>query len=393
METFFANRPDPARFVRSLDAASALGPAAGRNLRALLARCPAYRPTPVLALHGIASDLGLAAVAAKDERARFGLGSFKALGGAYAVFTLAAQRVSHARGHEVTVADLLETAERPAVGLTVATATAGNHGRSVAAGAALVGARCVVFVYRGVPPDQIAAIARHGAEIRHVDGVYEDAVRACRERAEAEGWQVVSDTSWEGYEDIPLQVMAGYTAMVSEAVQQTRTRPPTHVFVQAGVGGMAAAVAGYLAQGAVRVPPRIVVVEPTAAACLLESARRGAPTTVPATARTAMGRLECYRPSPVAWKVLDGLADAFMAIPDACAFEAQQRLAHAGIDTTASGAAGLAGLIEAARSPRTRAALRLDDCSRALVFVTEAATEDAARPGPSCPHTEAREHV
>lgn len=393
MDTFFANHPDPSRVARSLAAASALGPAAGRSLRALLARCPAYRPTAVATLDGIARDLGLAAVSAKDERARFGLGSFKALGGAYAVLMLAAKRASHASGHEVTVADLLQAPERRAADLTVTTATAGNHGRSVAAGAALVGARCVVFVYHGVPPGQVAAIARHGAEVRHVDGVYEDAVQACRECAEAEAWQVVSDTSWEGHEEIPLQVMAGYTAMVSETVQQTRARPPTHVFVQAGVGGMAAAVAGYLAQGAVRVPPRIVVVEPTAAACLLESARRGAPATVPAIARTAMGRLECYRPSPVAWKVLDGLADAFMAVPDASAFGAQQRLAHAGIDTTASGAAGLAGLVEAARSPQVRAALRLDDCSRALVFVTEAATEDAARPGPSCPYTEIREHA
>src|SRR5690606_15500728 len=179
-----------------------------------------YQPTPLVPLPGLAGALGVAKLTCKDEGPRFGLGSFKALGGAYAVDVL------H-RGH--------------AGELTVACATEGNHGRSVAWGARQAGARCVIFLHERVSAGREQAIAQYGAEIRRAPGNYDDAVLACAQIARQEGWTIVSDTTWPGYEEIPKIVMAGYGVMLKEALGQ-RQQAPTHMFLQAGVGGMAAAI-------------------------------------------------------------------------------------------------------------------------------------------------------
>ena len=163
-----------------------------------------------------------------------------------------------------------------AAAMTFACATDGNHGRSVAQGAELVGARAVVFVHSGVSQERVAAIARFGAEIVRVAGSYDDSVEEAARVADENGWTIVSDTSWPGYERIPALVMQGYTAMVREALRQL-PEPPTHVFVQAGVGGVAAAVAGHLAVAFADHRPKFVVVEPARAACVFESARVGTP--------------------------------------------------------------------------------------------------------------------
>jgi diaminopropionate ammonia-lyase len=263
--------------------------------------------------------------------------------------------------------------------MTFACATDGNHGRSVAQGAALVGASSAIFVHSGVSEGRIDAIARFGAQMIRVAGTYDDSVTEAARVAEERGWTVVSDTSWPGYERIPGLVMQGYTAMVREALHQL-SEPPTHVFVQAGVGGVAAAVAGHLALVLGEHRPVVVVVEPARAACLYETARAGHPVRIAHAEPTVMAMLECYEPSRVAWRILARVADGFMTVDEEDAVAVMNRLARpSGGDPAVvageSGGVGLAGLIRVAGEPDLRARLGLDAGSRVFVINTEGATD------------------
>lgn len=369
MSLLLANITPEAR-DRALDAARPFAPAATAEIAGLVALCPRHQATPLRRLDPLAGALGVGGLWAKDERGRFGLPSFKALGGGYAVMALAAGEVSRRLGRRVEVQDLvLEPAAGE--GLVFAAATAGNHGRAVAEAARLLGARAVIFVYDGVPAAQITAIAATGAEIVHVRGVYEDAIAACRSDSAARGWIVVSDTAWDGYVEIPTLVMQGYAVLAGELLADLPAAP-THLFLQAGVGGLAAAVGAHVALALGADAPRVIVVEPKAAAPLHASAAAGALTTVPAAARTNMGRLECYAASPLAWSILQGLAFAYMTVSDDQALDACARLADAGLDATPTAAAGAAGLLAAAEDPELRSALGLDAGSRVGVILTEA---------------------
>jgi diaminopropionate ammonia-lyase len=319
--------------------AELLGPHAPSGPLRFLASLGAV-PTPLMGLPDLAASIGVGAIYLKNEGERLGLGSFKALGGAYAVERLASQP-----------------------GMVFTCATDGNHGRAVAYGARLVGARSVVFVHRGVSQPRIDAIAELGAEIVRVDGNYDESVAEAARVAEERGWTLVSDTAWDGYERIPGLVMQGYTVIVKEALDAL-PELPTHVFMQAGVGGLAAAVAGHFAHR-----PTFVVVEPARAACLFESARAGRLVTVDPQPPTVMAMLECYRPSLTAWRILSHLADAFMTVEEDEATKAVQSLAP--ISASESGAAGLAGLMQAARDPQIRAQLSLDESSRVFLVVSE----------------------
>jgi diaminopropionate ammonia-lyase len=263
--------------------------------------------------------------------------------------------------------------------MTFGCATDGNHGRAVAVGAQLVGARAAIFVHARVSAARIAAIARYGAEVTTVEGTYDDTVaeaaRVCAER----GWTLVSDTSWPGYERIPGLVMQGYTAIAREALRAL-PRPPSHVFVQAGVGGVAAALAAHLAVALGTERPTFVVVEPARAACLFESAQAGRPVKIAHGEPTVMAMLECYEPSHVAWRILSRMADAFMTVEDADAVMVMNRLAHPlgddpPIVAGESGGAGLAGLIRVANDPVWRARIGLGADASALVVNTEGATD------------------
>lgn len=353
--------------------------AAERAARFMAAR-PGYAPTPLLALPAFARELGIASLSVKDEGARFGLGSFKALGGGYAVAHLVLEEAGSRLGTPLDASDLARPDVRDvAASMTFACATDGNHGRSVAQGAAAVGARAVVFVHRGVSRDRVEAIARFGATMVRVDGTYDDSVREAATTAHREGWTVVSDTGWPGYERIPAMVMQGYTVMVREALRALDA-PPTHTFVQAGVGGLAAAVAAHLADAFGDTRSRVVVVEPARAACVLESVRAGAPVRIPHGEPTVMAMLECYEPSLVAWPILARQADAFMAVDEEDAIATMRRLAvpHAGdppLVAGESGCVGVAGLVRAAGDPAWRTAIGLDERARVLAFITEGATD------------------
>jgi diaminopropionate ammonia-lyase len=367
---------------KSLELADAetLGTAAADQVERFLTYRDNHAETPLLALPALAAELGVGAIHIKDEGYRLGLGSFKALGGSYAVIRLVLEEASRQLGRPVDIAELQSPEVRAiAAATTVACATDGNHGRSVAQGAQLVGAKSAILVHAGVSDERVAAIARFGARIIHVDGTYDDSVAEAARVATANGWMIVSDTSWPGYERVPGLVMQGYTAMVREALRQL-PEPPTHVFVQSGVGGVAAAVAGHLAIVLGDRRPTFVVVDPARAACIYETARAGHLVKIEHGEPTVMAMLECYEPSLVAWRVLSRVADAFMTVDEEDAVAVMNRLARptgadAAIIAGESGGAGLAGLMRAAADPDAKRALGLDKTSRVFVINTEGATD------------------
>lgn len=337
--------------------------------------------TPLVALPGIATETGVGQVFLKNEALRLGQGSFKALGGAYAVMVLFKRLLEDHLGGEVRVSQLLSPTARDFAGsVTVCCATDGNHGKSVAAGARLLGCRSVIFVHQGVSDARIEALGAD--EIVRVSGSYDDSVTESERVAREKGWFLVSDTSWPGYEEIPAYVGQGYTILADEALRQMPATP-THVFLQAGVGGFAGSIAGHLADRLGTSKPAIIIVEPDRAACVMASAKAGKLVSVAPTEPTVMAMLECYTPSLIAWRILEKTADAFMTVSEEEAKQAMRALAFpkAGekpIVAGESGAAGLAGLLAIARDKAACAALKLDANSRVLVINTETATDPAS---------------
>jgi diaminopropionate ammonia-lyase len=351
-------------------------PTAGfRRAKAVITGWAGYAPTPLRDLPDIA---GAAVVRIKDESSRFGLGSFKALGGAYAVGKLLAAELAHQGvARSASSADLADGQYADYTGaITVTCATDGNHGRSVAWGAQRFHCRCVIFVHETVSQGRVDAIAAYGATVERVRGTYDDAVRTANREAKAHGWFVVSDTSYPGYTEIPRDVMQGYRLMADEAADQWSGSPPTHVFMQAGVGGAAAAVSVHMRERFTPAP-LLIVVEPERAACLLASARAGAATTVHGDLDTIMAGLACGEPSLLAWQELERAAWAFQSISDDAAADALRKLAGMGIAIGESGVAGLAGLRLAMADPAARVALRLGTDSRVMIFGTEGVTDKA----------------
>ncbi|CDX27833.1 2,3-diaminopropionate ammonia-lyase [Mesorhizobium plurifarium] len=360
--------------------AEALGMAGGERAEHYLKARHDHAETPLHALPALADGLGIAALHVKDEGQRLGLGSFKALGGAYAVMRLVLEEAGKWLGRDVDIGEINDARVRQiASGMIFVCATDGNHGRSVAQGASLVGARSVIFVHAGVSAERVAAIARFGAEIVEVEGGYDHAVREVARVGAERGWKIVSNTSWLGYERVPGLVMQGYTVIVRETLRRM-AEPPTHVFLQAGVGGFAAAIAGHMAVMLGSRRPKAVVVEPRRSACIYASAEAGRPATVAKQEPTVMTMLECAEPSLVAWRVLARVGDAFMTVDEEDAVAVMKRLARPlggdpAIVSGESGGAGLAGLVRAAGDRRIRAALGLDTHSRVLVINSEGATD------------------
>ena len=342
---------------------------------------PGYRATPLRRLSKLAAASGVGEIYYKDESARFGLGSFKALGGAYAVFKLLRQAIHERSGATASSLDLTSGKYADITRqITVTCATDGNHGRSVAWGAQTFGCHCVIYVHETVSEGRCRAIAAYGAEVRRVAGTYDDAVRRAAADAAAQGWHVVSDTSYEGYTEIPRDVMQGYALMVEEALTQASGVVPSHVFVQGGVGGLAAGVCSYLWErfGAAR--PRFVIVEPDRADCLYRSAVAGKPTPAEGTLDTIMAGLACGEVSILAWRILDIGTDAFMSIGDESAADCMRLLAEgrSGDDPVVAGesaVAGLAGCLLASAESDARKRLALGRDSTVLVFGTEGATD------------------
>jgi len=341
---------------------------------------PEYAPTPLIELASVASELSLGAVYYKHEGPRFGLGSFKALGGAYAALRVLQREVTSQIAHQVRLTDIRSGAHRDAVAtITLASATDGNHGRSLAWGAQRFGAPCRIYIHAEVSEWRAQAMREFGADVIRIDGDYDDSVEQCRRDAETNGWFVVSDTSWPGYTEPPRDVMSGYGVMVAE-ITEVLAQAPTHAFLQGGVGGMAAAIAAGLRQVWRKDSPRICIVEPNLAPCLFESAKLGQPTSVDIAEETIMAGLSCGVPSPMAWEVLRNEASDFLVISDELIPPTVRRLAKSQggdpvIEAGESGVAGLAALIEAGRSPDLRRALLLDEDSRVVLIGSEGVTD------------------
>jgi len=335
-----------------------------------------YEPTPLQFLSEIANDSGVSLIAYKDENHRFSLKSFKALGGAYAVANLLIKKLNE-QGIDANSSDLIAgTYSEITSKITVCCATDGNHGRSVAWGAQKFGCNCEIYIHRNVSIGREKAIAKYGATVNRIKGNYDDSVHIAAEVAEAKGYYVVSDTSYEGYTDIPKDVMQGYTVMVDESIKQMK-EIPTHVFLQGGVGGFPAAVVSYLVES-LDCPPIFVVVEPTNANCLFQSAVNGEPTVVHGDLDTVMAGLACGEVSLLAWSILESYVPHFLTIQDDSISKTMQLLANRDKPIIAgeSAVAGLAGFLIAANDDTLKSKLMLNENSRILFFGTEGDTDE-----------------
>lgn len=338
--------------------------------------------TPLVTLHGLAREIGVARIDIKDEARRAVVGSFKALGAPIALVRLIQRRWPE---KDFEAKDLFRGKHaRDLQGFTVISATDGNHGRALAAAAQDIGCPCVIVLHRNVSVEREESIASHGAAIVRVSGNYDASVEEAARLAAVNGWSVVSDTSYDGYEEIPRDVMQGYGTIPAEIVEQNGAGarekcPYTHVFLQGGVGGLAAGVASYLWElyGANR--PTFVVVEPRQADCLYQSAVAGKAANATGSVDSVMAGLACGETSPLAWRFLQPSIDFFVTIEDGEAVDAMCVLA-AGNDhdkplvSGESGVAGLAGLAHIMRDEDQRGKTGLGAASKVLLISTEGAT-------------------
>ena len=360
-----------------------------RCARAFHESFPQYDVTPLAKLDALASDLGLANLAVKDESYRFGLNAFKVLGGSFAMANYIAGKTG--RPIAETTYDYLTGDElaRDFGQATFFTATDGNHGRGVAWAANKLHQKAVVHMPKGSTKTRFDNIAKEGAEVTIEEVNYDDCVRmAAAEAAETEHGVVVQDTAWDGYEEIPSWIMQGYGTMAAEAAEQLRAlevNRPTHVFVQAGVGSLASAMVGFFANLFPTCPPKFVIMEAGAADCLYQGALAadGDPRIVGGDLQTIMAGLACGEPNTIGWDILRNHADAFVSCPDWVAANGMRRLAapvkgDPAVTSGESGAVGM-GVITAIMTDPDYADLRdelgLDKNSQVLLFSTEGDTD------------------
>lgn len=358
-----------------------LSPSECQRARDAIIQWPGYELTPLLQLSALAEASDVAKIYCKDESPRFGLGSFKALGGAYAVSVILLKHVSEQLGKPIDL-EALSSGEHKALTntITVCCATDGNHGRSVAWGAQKFGCKCVIYVHSEVSDGRKKAIEKYGATVIRIDGNYDDSVRFADEESAKHNRIVVSDTSYPGYTQIPSDVMRGYTVLADEALDQIDGEHPTHVFLQGGVGGFAAAITRRIRDRCTQSPPRIVVVEPDQAACIYESVKLGEPVPVHGDLATIMAGLACGEVSVIAFKTLLDEIDDVLVIPDETAISTMRFLAtgaagDATLVSGESGVTGLAGFLLANANQTMREELNLTQTSRVLVISTEGATD------------------
>ena len=326
----------------------------------LLEVCPSYKQTPLLEI----SPLNNIRLFVKDETKRMGLGSFKALGGIYAVAKYLLEQWQEENGSQLPVRQLIDPQVRSwSNKFTFVCASAGNHGIAVAKGAELFNANCRVHIAHSVPTSFFQKLTTLGAVVIRSGETYEDSmVAALNDNLNAE--VLLADSSWAGYYHLPMLVMEGYT-VIAEEMRQVFLREdnwPTHVFLQAGVGGLAASMTFEIRKNWIK-QPRIIVVEPNAAPCLFESHKLGRATSVSGPI-SSMGRLDCKEPSLIAFKLLNELADDFVCVSDDDANTAANFLAQNKVATTPSGAAGLAAILSSAK-------LNIPEHSTCLVIATE----------------------
>ncbi len=362
------------------------GPESAKRARAFHQSFPEYRPTPLVRLDALAKELGVGAICVKDESYRFGLNAFKVLGGSYTIGSYIAGKLG------VDIADLpygkLVSPEiRENIGeITFVTATDGNHGRGIAWTANRLNQKSVVYMPKGSAKERLDNILALGADASITDLNYDDAVRLAKEGEDKNGWVLVQDTAWDGYEEIPAKIMEGYTTMAVEITEQLAGEKPTHVFLQAGVGAMAGAICGYFAAlygDADR--PVITVVEPDKADCIFCTAKAndGRLHFVTGDLDSIMAGLCCGEPCSIAWNVLRDHADHFISMPDYAAAEGMRILGNPlandkRIISGESGAATAGFVAEVLRNPalyELKDKIGLNSESKILLISTEGDTD------------------
>ena len=289
-----------------------------------ISKWDSYNSTPLLQLNKLTKELNLNKIYYKDESKRFSLKSFKALGGAYAV-----EKIT--KGNK---------------DITVSTATAGNHGRSVAWGAKRLGLKCKIFISEYVSDARGKAMQELGADVVKVKGNYENSLIECIKQSTENSWQIVQDVAWKDYMLIPTLTMAGYSVMMKEIVDQINNEEITHMFLQAGVGGMAGAMVAGAARYLKNIP-KMIVVEPDSAACVMESIKTGKLEKINITRESLMGGMSCGEPSLVPWKILKKSVNNCISIPDDDIGKAMKLFANAsfGDDKIVAGENSVPGVI------------------------------------------------
>ena len=318
-----------------------------------------YLPTPLIKLNKLNEELKLKNIYYKDEDKRFDLKSFKALGGAFAVYKIASEKKD----------------------ITVSTATAGNHGRSVAWGAQRLGLKCKIFISEFVSESRADAMRNLNAEVIRVKGNYDNSLKECIKQSKENNWEIVQDVSWEGYKEVPKLIMAGYTIMIKEIIDEIDINSITHVFLQAGVGGMAAAMIAGFAKLSKNIP-KFIIIEPENADCVFQSIENNKPTRIDIKKETIMGGMSCGDVSSVAWEILKNSTNYCLTIPDkaistAVALLAKSRLSDEKIIGGECAVPGLIALIGSFNNKEYLDKLQLNSESNILLFGCEGLTDKA----------------
>lgn len=332
--------------------------------------------TPIYSMAGTASALGIEALWVKDESKRSELGSFKALGAPNALINLILKHFPTLEADKILLGEYRERL----AGFAVVSATDGNHGRALAAAAQSSGCPCTIVIHAQVSQEREAAIAEYGATMVRIAGNYDESVEEADRLARENGWTVVSDTSYEGYTEIPRDVMQGYGVMAAELVEQleTQQQKPTHVILQGGVGGLAAGVFSYFWEQYEAERPIFIVVEPSQADCLYQSAIQGHPSSATGSVDSVMAGLACGETSKIAWAFLQPSVDYFTLLEDQDAIDSMVHLAHGKYGDTPivggeSGVAGLA-LLNKLSDKEQLSAIGVNADSKVLIINTEGAT-------------------
>ena len=347
-----------------------------------------YQETPLTSLPGLAAALGVKEIRVKDESYRFGLNAFKVLGGSYALGRYIAKKLGEDIA-ELPASRILSEEVRGRLGeVTFVTATDGNHGRGVAWTANRLGQHSVVYMPKGSAQERLDNIRAEGADASITDLNYDEAVRLANSKAESEGWVMVQDTAWEGYTDIPLWIMQGYTTMgyeIAKRLEAEGAEPPTHLFLQAGVGSMAGAMAGFFSSYYGEKRPFITIVEPEKANCVFRTAEAndGKLHFVTGEMNTIMAGLACGEPCTIGWEVLKNCADAFISCPAYAAADGMRVLAapKKGDPVVVSGESGaattgcVANILTREELADLKEKLHLDENSRILFISTEGDTD------------------
>ena len=315
-----------------------------------------YQPTPLESLNKLSKELDLKNIFYKDESKRFGLKSFKALGGAYAV-----EKITKGKKDVI-----------------VSTATAGNHGKSVAWGAKNLGLNCKIFISENVSETRAEEMRNLNAEVIRVKGNYEDSLNFCKEESKKNNWEIIQDVAWPAYELVPKLTMAGYSTIIKEISVQTNEYI-THIFLQAGVGGMAAGLVAGVANYFKKVP-KIIIVEPENANCVMQSIENNTPTSVDIKKESIMGGMSCGEVSLVPWQILKNSVNNCVSVSDkfvsqTVAMLADKVVCDISIEGGECSTPGITSLISCCNNDETKSALEINENSNILLIGCEGSAD------------------